>query len=131
MLNELRDSIHKNALEHGFYETNPAIDPLVVDKLLLIHSEIGEATEAYRNSHFANIKVYCKTLETAEKFGAPDITKKLLFESEIKDSFEDELVDAIIRLLDLCGYMEIDVDKHLELKHNYNKDREYKHGKAF
>ena len=131
MLKELRDSIHKNALDHGFYETNLAFDPLVVDKLLLIHSEIGEATEAYRTAHFANVEKYYKAMEIVKSLGDAPTTRKIIFESEIKDSFEDELADAIIRLLDLCGYMEIDIDKHIELKTAYNKEREYKHGKAF
>jgi len=131
MLNELRDSIHKNALEHGFYEVNPSIDPLVIDKLLLIHSEIGETTEAYRTGHFANIDKYNKAIKIVEDLENNSDTRRLIFESEIKDSFEDEIADTIIRLLDLCGYLEIDVDKHIELKHKYNKARAYKHGKAF
>jgi NTP pyrophosphatase (non-canonical NTP hydrolase) len=49
----------------------------------------------------------------------------------IKDTVEDELADVIIRTLDLCGYLGIDIEKHVELKMRYNESREYKHGKNY
>lgn len=45
------------------------------------------------------------------------------FELYIKDTFEDEIADAIIRLLDLSAYLNIDIDKHMELKMKYNSMR--------
>ena len=56
---------------------------------------------------------------------------KSLFEEKIKSSFEDEVADVAIRLFDLCGGMNIDLEKHIELKMKYNSLRGYKHGKAF
>jgi NTP pyrophosphatase (non-canonical NTP hydrolase) len=53
------------------------------------------------------------------------------FEALIKDTVEDELADVIIRALDLCGHLGIDIEKHVELKMQYNKSREYKHGKNY
>jgi NTP pyrophosphatase (non-canonical NTP hydrolase) len=52
-----------------------------------------------------------------------------LFSDLIKDSFEDEIADCIIRLLDLCGFMGINIEKHIQLKMWFNEFREYKHGK--
>ena len=42
-----------------------------------------------------------------------------------------EVADVAIRLFDLCGGMNIDLEKHIELKMKYNSLRGYKHGKAF
>ena len=49
----------------------------------------------------------------------------------IKDSFEDELVDTIIRILNLCGYYNIDIDEHIRLKMKYNQMRQNMHGKNY
>ena len=53
------------------------------------------------------------------------------FRELIKDSLEDELADAVIRIADMCGYLGIDLEKHIELKMKYNATREYKHGKRY
>ena len=53
------------------------------------------------------------------------------FEHGVKSSFEDELADVAIRLFDLCGGLNIDLEKHIEMKMKYNSMRGYKHGKAF
>lgn len=39
-----------------------------------------------------------------------------------------ELADAIIRILDYCGYAGIDIDAAISQKHEYNKSRPYRHG---
>lgn len=39
-----------------------------------------------------------------------------------------ELADAVIRILDYCGHVGIDIEKAIEIKHEYNKTRPYKHG---
>jgi len=120
MLNELRDTIHENALAHGFYDDEKINIP---EKLMLIVSELGEAMEAYRNNYYADWEGHNSLINRniEDNNGA--------FERLIKNSFEDEIADTIIRLLDLCGYMKIDIDYHVELKMKYNESRPYKHGK--
>jgi hypothetical protein len=44
---------------------------------------------------------------------------------------EDEVADAIIRLLDFCGARGIDIDWHIKNKLRYNATREHKHGKKY
>ena len=69
------------------------------------------------------------SLDNFKNFFAPkEFTS---FEMEVKSSFEDELADAIIRLLDLAGYKNIDIQKHIDLKLQYNKTRPHKHGKSY
>lgn len=44
-------------------------------------------------------------------------------------NFKEEIADAFIRLLDLCGGLKIDIEAEIETKSNKNKNRPYKHGK--
>ena len=53
------------------------------------------------------------------------------FIHHVKDTFEDELADVMIRLGDLTGKMDIDIEKHISLKQKFNSRREKMHGKKF
>ncbi len=44
-------------------------------------------------------------------------------------NFREELADAFIRLLDLCGGLGIDIEQEIAIKCEKNKKRPYKHGK--
>src|SRR3990167_7161140 len=46
------------------------------------------------------------------------------------ENFKEELADSFIRLLDLCGGLNIDMEEEIEKKSHKNKDRPYKHGKV-
>lgn len=79
-------------------------DRNVGEMLMLIVSELGEAIEAHRTGAFGIGK---------------------------KDSFEDEIADTVIRLFDLCGGLEINLERQMEWKMAFNKNREVRHGKAY
>ena len=44
------------------------------------------------------------------------------------DAMRRRLADVIIRVLDYCAYAGIDIENVLEVKHEYNKSRPYRHG---
>lgn len=44
-------------------------------------------------------------------------------------NFKEELADAFIRLLDLCGGLQINIEDEIDKKSQKNKNRPYKHGK--
>jgi NTP pyrophosphatase (non-canonical NTP hydrolase) len=46
------------------------------------------------------------------------------------DNFREELADAFIRLMDLCGGLGIDIEGEIAKKSLKNKNRPYKHGKV-
>ncbi|MDP2904794.1 MAG: MazG nucleotide pyrophosphohydrolase domain-containing protein [Candidatus Omnitrophota bacterium] len=48
-----------------------------------------------------------------------------------KDDVAEELADCCIRIFDYCGAREIDLEKALLKKMEYNKTRPYRHGKKF
>ena len=123
-LNELSQRIHAGNVERGFYEP-PATFP---DRCMLIVSEISEAVEAHREGRTTWKGYVAQALKMSEMnmemFPA-------YFCENVKDSVEDELADAIIRLLDLSAYMGIDIDAHVAAKLAYNATRGTRHGKAY
>lgn len=104
--NELIDKIHTNAVEHGFWENNPSPEHF----LCLVISELMESVEAHRKSKHADINSFEKRIdEPISKHEAATPVERLRywFNSYIKDSVEDELADAVIRILDLAGGIKV------------------------
>ena len=46
-----------------------------------------------------------------------------------EENFKEELANTFIRLFDLCGGLDIDIQHEIEKKSKKNRDRPYKHGK--
>lgn len=122
-ISEISKQINDNAKAHGFWEENPNI----AEKLMLVVSELSEALEADRKNYFASVKKYqhaCGTIDHNEG-------KDAMFNLHIKNSFEDEIADAVIRLFDLSFHLGIDLETHIAMKHDYNTRRPFKHGKKY
>lgn len=69
-LSKLAVEVHRNAVEKGWWET---IRP-VPELLCLIHSEVSEALEAYRNKNPENLKeeladIMIRVMDMAEGLG--------------------------------------------------------------
>lgn len=116
-LNELRDAAFKNSVNHGFYD-GPVIS--VGEKIALMHTELSEAFEEYRSGRFLH-EVYFSGGFTDEDGACYPSTKP--------EGVPIELADCIIRILDFCGAMEIDIEEAVRIKMAYNETRPYKHGK--
>ena len=131
MINELAKKIHENAIAKGLYENEINIG----EKLCLVHSEVSEALEAVRKDHYTKLEKDWHIDGMADhNYGITfydDETFKTHFEHSVKNTFEDELADTIIRVLDLCAYMNINIESHIKAKMRYNSTRPHKHGKNF
>lgn len=116
-LNDLRDEVHKLAVEKGWWDgVNSPIEAmrLIPEKIALIHSELSEALEEYRNSQYGP---------------ADSLPGRGFYYSNGKpEGFSVELADAIIRILDLCGKLNLDIQFAVSTKHEYNKSRPHRHG---
>jgi len=133
-LNESAKIIHEGNKKRGFYDNR---EKNIGELLMLVVSELGEALEAHRKGVESNLKSF----ESDLKYAGFDIDSEFenseipwfvnRFKSTIKDGFEDEIADSVIRLLDICGYLEIDIDRHINLKLAYNSTRPHKHGKNY
>jgi NTP pyrophosphatase (non-canonical NTP hydrolase) len=104
-LNESAKFIHDINVSKGFWDKERNVGEL----LMLVVTELSEALEAHRKDNFANPN-------------SNDLAK---------DTFEDEIADSFIRLLDLCNALDIDIEKHIQLKVAYNQTRERLHGKKY
>lgn len=101
---EIAARCHRIAVEHGFWEQARNVP----EALCLIHSEISEALEEFRQDGNQYRQV-----------------------GEKPEGFAVELADAVIRILDLTEGLGIDLEAFLIAKLAYNETREYKHGKRF
>lgn len=128
MINELSKQIHENNKQKGFYEDEKNIGEM----LALIHSEVSEALEADRKNryHPENFTDDVPKITTINGWERPaDFYDD--FETYTKDTFEDELADIMIRVMDLAAFKGIDLEEHIKAKMRYNSMREYKHGKKY
>ena len=90
------EEIHTYAKDKGWWDNERPIPEL----LCLVHSEISEALEGYRN-HVADGEKGC---------------------------LAEELADAVFRIWDMSAALGIDIVKEVEKKHKTNLNRSYRHG---
>ena len=103
MINTLCKLAHKNAVAHGWWETKISFG----QEIALMHSELSEALEDYRNN-----------LEFNE----------IYFDGDKPYGIPVELADCVIRIFGICGAYKIDLQKAIIKKMAYNEKRTYKHG---
>ena len=123
-LNDLSKDIHAANIAKGFWDREPNVGEL----LMLVTSELGEALEAHRHGKRVDLK-YIEVYKVSS--AVIEEPHNSFFKENIKDTFEDEIADAVIRLFDMAGGLGIDLAFHVQAKLEYNKSRPHKHGKAY
>lgn len=128
-INELAKEVHENAVAHGWWEKPPTLP----EALCLIHAELSEALEEYREG---NPLIYgtcalaaedCKYSGVCDRVGRPGEGEGV--DGPCKpEGIAVELADVILRTLDPMAALGVDVDAVVMAKHKYNLGREYRHG---
>lgn len=116
--------------EHGF--TRPAVSNMS-EKLMLTTDELSEAHEEIR-SGMPHGLIYFLDKDSGKKYPlSPDMLQEFRNNpARYKpEGFAIEVVDAIIRELDILEGIEISVALALSLKMRYNETRPPLHGRKF
>jgi NTP pyrophosphatase (non-canonical NTP hydrolase) len=109
---------YKIACDHGFHDEEKPMEHW----LMLVITEVSEIVEADRKGKHAQVAMFKRECVTPQ----PEENKMkhwaYCFECFIKDTVEDEMADACIRLFDLAGMMgwKIDVGQSKKLKEHYS-----------
>lgn len=96
-LNRYAKDCHNRAVSKGFWDEPHSVGHY----LMLVVSELSEAVEADRIGKWA--KLDPDTIDTLQRIAGAPYAQEFL--REVKDRVEDEIADAVIRLLDLLGWM--------------------------
>jgi NTP pyrophosphatase (non-canonical NTP hydrolase) len=121
MINELAKQIHENAKAKGFYDKERNIGEM----LCLIHSEVSEALEADRKNSYSPVVIQGVLAWTN------DDNFSTHYKETVKGTFEEEMADIVIRVMDLCAFKGINLEGHIKAKMRYNSMREKMHGKKY
>ena len=103
-LNALRDECYKIACEHGWHDEEHSERHF----LSLVITELSEAVEADRIDRHADLE----SLNDA----ASVYPWVRCFATYVKDTVEDELADAAIRILDLAGLQDSDIGEAVTVR---------------
>jgi hypothetical protein len=108
-LEEMQAEVWAVNESNGWYDSERTVG----DDIALLHSEVSEMFEAYRDHGFDDVT-------------APPLISN--GENPKPEGFGSVCADVLIRLLDTCDRRGVNLRAEYERKIAYNKTRGYKHG---
>jgi len=113
-LDEIADEVYALAKEKGWHNDSESEDAFVERACNNLHDEVSELHEAWRNN---TLRLPCDKASKMANIGIEPLT-----------CLEEEMADIIIRVLDNCRKLGVDITSAVQKKHYYNKTRSHRHG---
>jgi NTP pyrophosphatase (non-canonical NTP hydrolase) len=108
-LGDMADEVRQVNIDHGWRKE----DRTFGDYIALLHSELSKVLEAYRDYRLADVT---------------EVVHGNLMYLPKPEGVGSEFADVLIRLLDTCDVLGIDLEAEYRRKLAYNKTRPYQHG---
>lgn len=110
---------------HGWYEE----DRTFGDSIALLHSELSEALEEYRDHGLADTTMQrCHDSQCGDSTWDHDCPTPDPSRPDKPEGHASEAADVLVRLLDHCERFGIDLAAEFIRKVEYNDSRPYRHG---
>lgn len=118
-INTVQKLVHELAKKKGWYD-----EPRTTgDSIALMHSELSEALESYRNGE--KLPIWQKG-KTDEIMITPVSSE---WREDVKpEGVLTELADCVIRIMDFCESRGWDLEEAIKIKHRFNESRPHRHG---
>lgn len=113
-LDGIADAVHSLAWKKGWHSADETEDSFIERACNNLHDEVSELHEAWRNNELHN---HCDKAPLMEKIGIEPLT-----------NIEEEMADIVIRVLDNCRKLNVDIQSAVIRKHKFNETRPMRHG---
>lgn len=125
-IEQLSQECFRISSEHGFQDAFAPTSAAISEKLMLAVGELAEAQEELRKGLLPEVVYSVRDGQTFmfANLAAYDGVDK-------PEGFGIELVDAVIRILDLMAALDLPVRELFAAKMRFNEGRPYLHGKTF
>jgi NTP pyrophosphatase (non-canonical NTP hydrolase) len=125
LLRDMAEEVTEVNIANGWFESSRSFG----DDIALLHSEVTEMLEAYRDGHLTNRYKF----ESEDGFayavpGDPNFERWAAAKLPKPEGLPSEAADVLVRLLDTCKRYDIDLFAAWREKLDYNRTRGHRHG---
>jgi NTP pyrophosphatase (non-canonical NTP hydrolase) len=117
-ISEIANAVHQLAVDKGWHDKwrngEETEDMFIERSCNNLHNEVCELHEAWRNNQ---LRQPCDKAEKMRELGLPELS-----------CLEEEMADIVIRVLDSCRRLDIDIARAINTKHQFNMSRSTRHG---